>query len=66
MATSLDRDAIRDAYTQVMEDNNGVEWSVFLHTRAMLFIFLKKFLPTFIIIIIVIINYNFHRINIIL
>ncbi|XP_023339669.1 suppressor protein SRP40 [Eurytemora carolleeae] len=29
MATSLDRDAIRDAYTQVMEDNNGVEWAAF-------------------------------------
>ena len=39
MATSLDRDAIRDAYTQVMEDNNGVEWLVFIYTRAMLFIF---------------------------
>ena len=39
MATSLDRDAIRDAYTQVMEDNNGVEWLVFIYTRAMSFIF---------------------------
>jgi len=29
MATSLDREAIRDAYTQVMSDNNGVEWAAF-------------------------------------
>jgi len=29
MATSLDREAIRSAYTDVMSDNNGVEWAAF-------------------------------------
>ena len=29
MATSLDKEAIRDAYNQVMGDNNGVEWCVY-------------------------------------
>jgi len=29
MATSLDREGIRDAYTSVMSDNNGVEWAAF-------------------------------------
>jgi len=29
MATSLDKEAIRDAYNQVMGDNNGVEWAAF-------------------------------------
>jgi len=29
MATSLDREAIREAYNSVMSDNNGVEWAAF-------------------------------------
>jgi hypothetical protein len=26
MATSIEREGIREAYTEVMSDNNGVEW----------------------------------------
>ena len=26
MATAVDKDAIKEAYTEVMADNNGVEW----------------------------------------
>jgi len=29
MATSLDKEGIRDAYTSVMSDNNGIEWAAF-------------------------------------
>jgi len=29
MATSLDKDGIREAYSSVMSDNNGVEWAAF-------------------------------------
>jgi len=30
MATSVDREAIREAYTEVMADNNGIEWATFI------------------------------------
>ena len=26
MATAVDKDAIKEAYTEVMADNNGIEW----------------------------------------
>ena len=26
MATAVDRDAIKEAYLEVMADNNGIEW----------------------------------------
>ena len=41
MKTSFDKDAIKEAYTEVMADNNGIEWWVFMsnidHPTAHLF-----------------------------
>jgi len=34
MSTSADKEGIRDAYAQVMADNNGVEWAVFKFDEA--------------------------------
>jgi len=28
MATAIEREGIREAYTEVMSDNNGIEWWV--------------------------------------
>jgi hypothetical protein len=30
MATAVDKDAIKEAYTEVMADNNGIEWATFI------------------------------------
>jgi len=30
MATAVDRDAIKEAYLEVMADNNGIEWATFI------------------------------------
>lgn len=30
MKTSFDKDAIKEAYTEVMADNNGIEWATFI------------------------------------
>lgn len=32
MATSVDKDAIKEAYNEVMADKNGVEWAAFTFT----------------------------------